>query len=106
MQTQRTISPVDGRILVERPLATGTEVAAALDRSRHASAAWRATPVEQRIAVLGRAVDALVSKRDELAAEITWQMGRPIAQSPVRSGAWKSAPVTCWRWRHARWPTA
>jgi acyl-CoA reductase-like NAD-dependent aldehyde dehydrogenase len=82
MQTQRTISPVDGRILVERPLATGTEVAAALDRSRHASAAWRATPVEQRIAVLGRAVDALVSKRDELAAEITWQMGRPIAQSP------------------------
>ena len=33
--------------------------------------------------MLGRAVDALVSKRDELAAEITWQMGRPIAQSPV-----------------------
>ena len=32
--------------------------------------------------MLGRAIDALVSRGDELAAEITWQMGRPIAQSP------------------------
>ncbi|MFL5332996.1 MAG: aldehyde dehydrogenase family protein [Geminicoccaceae bacterium] len=76
------MSPVDGRILVERPLAAKPDIAATLDRSKHAFAAWRATPIEQRIAVLGRAVDAMVSKRDELAAEITWQMGRPIAQSP------------------------
>jgi acyl-CoA reductase-like NAD-dependent aldehyde dehydrogenase len=79
---QRTVSPVDGRVLVERPLAGDGEIATALDRAREAAAAWRATPVEARVALLGRAVDALVARRDELAAEITWQMGRPIAQSP------------------------
>ena len=81
MQPQRTISPVDGRVLVERPLATEFAVAAALERAGQAFASWRTTPVEQRIAVLNRAIDLLVAKREELATEITWQMGRPIAQS-------------------------
>ena len=81
MQPQRTISPVDGRVLVERPLAAESAVAAALERAGQAFASWRTTPVEQRIAVLNRAIDLLVAKREELATEITWQMGRPIAQS-------------------------
>ena len=84
MQAQRTISPVDGRVLVERPLAAESAVAAALERAGQAFASWRTTPVEQRIAVLNRAIDLLVAKRDELATEITWQMGRPIAPKPGR----------------------
>ena len=82
MSLQRTISPVDGRVLVERPLADEAEIAAALERARAAAAGWRDTPVEERVALLGRAIDHMVARRDELAAEITWQMGRPIAQSP------------------------
>lgn len=82
MQPQRTISPVDGRVLVERPLAARSDVAAALDRARLAAAGWRATPVERRIELLSQAIDLLAARREELAAEITWQMGRPIAQSP------------------------
>ena len=82
MSLQRTISPVDGRVLVERPLADEGDIAAALERAQAAAAGWRDTPVEARVAVLGRAIDHLVARRDELAAEITWQMGRPIGQSP------------------------
>ncbi len=31
---------------------------------------------------MARAVDAFVAKKDTLALEITWQMGRPLSQSP------------------------
>ena len=82
MPLQRTYSPVDGRLLVERELADDAAIAATLERGRDAFQEWRRTPLEQRLTVLGRAVDALESERDVLAGEITWQMGRPIAQSP------------------------
>ncbi|MFZ1428290.1 MAG: aldehyde dehydrogenase family protein [Geminicoccaceae bacterium] len=82
MTLLRTVSPVDGRILVERELAGEAAIAAALERAGQAFHSWRATPVAERAALIGRAVDALVARGEELAAEITWQMGRPIGQSP------------------------
>jgi acyl-CoA reductase-like NAD-dependent aldehyde dehydrogenase len=78
----RVISPVDGRVYAERALARETDIAAALDRARRAQAAWREAPVVERAAVLGRAVDAFVARRDEIAQELTWQMGRPIRYTP------------------------
>jgi acyl-CoA reductase-like NAD-dependent aldehyde dehydrogenase len=78
----RVISPVDGRVYVERPLATPAEVMAKLERARGAQEAWRHEPVAERAKVLTRFTDAFVAHRDEIAAEITWQMGRPISQSP------------------------
>jgi acyl-CoA reductase-like NAD-dependent aldehyde dehydrogenase len=82
MTIQRTISPVDGSVYVERELAEGARIEAALATAEMARATWRFVPVVERQAVLSRFVDAILSKRDELAQEITWQMGRPIAQSP------------------------
>jgi acyl-CoA reductase-like NAD-dependent aldehyde dehydrogenase len=82
MTIQRTISPIDGSVVAERELADETAVARALDRSRAAFPGWRATPVAERCALLEKAVDAFVARRDEFAREITLQMGRPIAQSP------------------------
>ncbi|MBM4361603.1 MAG: aldehyde dehydrogenase family protein [Deltaproteobacteria bacterium] len=78
----RTVSPVDGSVYVERDLATPAEIAAALERARAASVGWRRTPIAERVALVSRGVDAFVAARDRHAEEITWQMGRPIAQSP------------------------
>jgi len=78
----QTISPVDGSVYVERPLASRADAEAAVTAARKAQAAWRRVPVAERCALLSNAVDAFVAKRDEIAAEITWQMGRPIAHSP------------------------
>jgi acyl-CoA reductase-like NAD-dependent aldehyde dehydrogenase len=78
----RTISPVDGRVLVERPRADAREIAAALGAARGASRAWRARPLAERVALLSRAVDAFVARGPAIAEEITRQMGRPIAHSP------------------------
>ena len=79
---QKTVSPVDGRVYVERPLASPAEIARAIADARAAHAAWRLVPVCERVALINRAVDAFVAKRDAIAEEITWQMGRPIGQSP------------------------
>ena len=80
--TIKTISPVDGRIYVERPLHTGADIERALDSAQKAQHAWAARSLDraQRDAVArgGR----LRRARADIAAEITWQMGRPIAHSP------------------------
>ncbi len=36
----KTITPVDGSVYVERPLATADDIDAALDRARAAQAEW------------------------------------------------------------------
>jgi len=78
----RTISPVDGRIYVERPLETPAGIDRALDAAQPAQRAWASLTLAARCAILDRAVDAFVAKANDLAAEITWQMGRPIRHSP------------------------
>uniref|UniRef100_UPI00257B5506 aldehyde dehydrogenase family protein n=1 Tax=Oceanithermus sp. TaxID=2268145 RepID=UPI00257B5506 len=78
----KTISPVDGSVYVEREVATDAEIEAALERAARARAGWRALPLEERQALVQRAVDYLVQRSDLLAEELTWQMGRPIAHSP------------------------
>jgi acyl-CoA reductase-like NAD-dependent aldehyde dehydrogenase len=82
MSAIKVVSPVDGRIYAERPLASGDEIAAALAKARHSLKAWRATPLAERIAACGRFVDAMVANKDLLAEELTWQMGRPIRYTP------------------------
>jgi acyl-CoA reductase-like NAD-dependent aldehyde dehydrogenase len=78
----RCVSPVDGRVYAERPLASESEIAAALARARAAQSRWRRLPVAERAAACSRLVDAFVARGSEIAAEITWQMGRPIRHSP------------------------
>jgi acyl-CoA reductase-like NAD-dependent aldehyde dehydrogenase len=78
----KTISPVDGRIYVERPLATAPDIDRALDAARGAQRAWASSPLAARCEILGRAVDAFVAKTSDIAAEITWQMGRPVRHTP------------------------
>jgi acyl-CoA reductase-like NAD-dependent aldehyde dehydrogenase len=78
----KTISPVDGSVYVERPLAGGAAIEAALAGAVRAQAAWRVMPMGERQAILGRAVDAFLGMTDVVAEELTWQMGRPLSQSP------------------------
>ena len=78
----KCVTPVDGSVFVERPLADAGQIDAALARARKAQAAWRHIPIAERQALLSKAVDAFVSRRDEIATEIAWQMGRPASQCP------------------------
>ncbi|MDX1433408.1 MAG: aldehyde dehydrogenase family protein, partial [Gammaproteobacteria bacterium] len=82
MKTLKCISPIDGSVYVERPLAGANEIAAVLENARRAGAAWRRVPVDERCALLARAVDAFLGDGDAIAEEITRQMGRPRSQTP------------------------
>ena len=83
---QKTISPVDGSVFVERELANPGAIDAALNRAVEAQRKWRGVPVTERAAICRRFCDAFEAKRDAIALELTWQMGRPIryAASEVR----------------------
>ena len=85
----RCFSPIDGQLYVERTLADPSAVDRTLRRAREAQREWRATPLEARCALLGKAVDAFVAQRDEIAAELTRQMGRPIAYTPGEVGGFE-----------------
>jgi len=78
----KTVSPVDGSIYVERPLEGVAGINRALDAAARAQATWGSMPLAMRCEVLARAVDAFAAKANEIATEITWQMGRPIRHSP------------------------
>jgi acyl-CoA reductase-like NAD-dependent aldehyde dehydrogenase len=82
MATQKTITPVDGSVYVERRLATEKEVDSALTAARRAQQEWKRVPIDERVKLCSAMVDAFVAKKDEIAEEISWQMGRPIRHSP------------------------
>ncbi len=77
-----TRSPVDGRVVATRPLASEREIEAAVAAARRAQPAWRRTPVAERAALVERFCLAFLAKREEIGAELSWQMGRPIRYSP------------------------
>ena len=85
----KTVSPVDGNVYVERPYAAPEDIAQALTRAVRAGEVWRDVPVAERAEVCARAVDAVVAARDDIAGEITWQMGRPIRYSPAEVGGFE-----------------
>ncbi len=85
----RTITPVDGSVYVERPYATAAEIALALEAAVAAQESWKRVPVAERAAFCSRAVDAFVAEREAIAAEISWQMGRPVRFAPGEVGGFE-----------------
>src|SRR5687768_4868842 len=87
-EVQKTISPIDGSVYVERALASGGQVDAALEKSVAAQRAWKQVPISERAAVCRRMTEWCVARADLLGEELTRQMGRPLAQSPgeIRRG--------------------
>ncbi len=79
-QSIRCISPVDGSIYAERPATPLQTVRETFWRAHNPQAAWAALPVAERCAILSKAVDHFVANKAEIAAEIAWQMGRPVSQ--------------------------
>jgi acyl-CoA reductase-like NAD-dependent aldehyde dehydrogenase len=85
---QKTVSPIDGSVYVERALASNKHIEKALERAAEAQKHWKQVPVAARAAVCRRMAAWCVERADVLAEEITRQMGRPIAYSPfeIRRG--------------------
>jgi acyl-CoA reductase-like NAD-dependent aldehyde dehydrogenase len=84
MAAPRTLvvdDPFTGQPACEVPLAGDAEVDAVLDRARRAAAAWRTSPLAERVALCERVVEALDATAADAAREISRMMGKPLAQA-------------------------
>jgi succinate-semialdehyde dehydrogenase/glutarate-semialdehyde dehydrogenase len=77
--TYAVVNPATGETLAEYRTATDAEVESALAAAHEAFAAWRATPVADRAAVVRRIAELHRERRDELAAAIVREMGKPLS---------------------------
>ena len=73
-----TISPIDGSTYVKRNYATVEEMESTLTAARQAQQAWQKVPLAERKMLCTQAIDAFVVRKEVIAEEICWQMGRPI----------------------------
>jgi acyl-CoA reductase-like NAD-dependent aldehyde dehydrogenase len=78
-------NPFTGEIL-EVPLAGPREVDETLDRAELAARAFRRTSLEERKALCERATQEMEKRADEIAADITRMMGKPLAQAKGEVG--------------------
>ena len=85
-ETVKIISPVDGSVYAERPIASDAEVNAALSAARTALPKWRAVSIPERARYMLAFLDALLAMNDDIAVELAWQMGRPVRYGGEKGG--------------------
>lgn len=86
-ESVKIISPVDGSVYAERPIASDAAIDAALTAARTALPQWRATPIAERGRYILAALDALLAMNDDITTELAWQMGRPVRYGGEKGGA-------------------
>ncbi len=72
------ISPIDCTVFAERDVDSLDDLKAGLERARTAQTAWAARALEERIAIVEKAVNALEAMNDEIVVELAHMMGRPV----------------------------
>jgi acyl-CoA reductase-like NAD-dependent aldehyde dehydrogenase len=72
------ISPVDGRLVASLAYHSQAEIDQQLDLSVKAQAEWAKTDLKHRAALCRALVEALLADKEEIAPELSWQMGRPV----------------------------
>jgi len=82
MSKIQTISPIDGSVYCSLEQHTLKDVENSLITARSAFNEWSRLPLAQRIQYVTNFVAAIEGEKEAIAEEITWQMGRPLSQSP------------------------
>jgi succinate-semialdehyde dehydrogenase/glutarate-semialdehyde dehydrogenase len=81
MSEYAVTDPSTGEVLREYPTATDAEIEQAVDAASRASRSWaRSTTVGDRAALIHRVADLHTERRDELAAIINREMGKPLEE--------------------------
>jgi len=85
-ESLKVISPIDGSVYAERPIASGAAIDAALSAARAALPQWKATPIAERSRYMLAFLDALLAMNDDMTVELAWQMGRPVRYGGEKGG--------------------
>jgi acyl-CoA reductase-like NAD-dependent aldehyde dehydrogenase len=76
-----TVDPTTGLALQAYPAMTAAEIENAVDRGAAAAAAWGRVPVGERLTAVARLAKVLRDRTEELAALVTREMGKPLAEA-------------------------
>jgi len=74
----RSISPIDGSLVAQRPVMTIASAGDAVTVARNAQPAWAACPLARRLELVLRGIEKLGAMNDKIVLELAWQMGRPV----------------------------
>ncbi|MGI8692927.1 MAG: aldehyde dehydrogenase family protein, partial [Geodermatophilaceae bacterium] len=74
-------NPADGAVLCAVADATPADGVAALDAAVRAQEGWGGHPPRERGEILRRAYDLLMDRREDLAALMTAEMGKPLPEA-------------------------
>ena len=74
-------NPADGSLVAEVPQMGAAETRRAIEAANAAWPAWRAKTAKERAAVLRRWFELMVASKDDLAAIMTAEQGKPLAES-------------------------
>jgi len=77
-----TISPIDGSIYYSAHENSTSDIQNTLKLAKKSFQLWSDLSVKERSAYITLFVEAIQNDKKEIAEEITWQMGRPLSQSP------------------------
>ena len=75
----QTVSPSTNQIILSRESLSESDVVILPAHSTQAFYRFRSTTLQERQAIVKRAIQLITDKQDVLARELTEQMGRPIA---------------------------
>jgi acyl-CoA reductase-like NAD-dependent aldehyde dehydrogenase len=82
VETLTTISPTTGEPILTRAGISTTDLDILPKVATEAFKSWRTTSLADRQIIIRKALQVLLNKADDLALELTVQMGRPIAYTP------------------------
>ena len=92
--THTLVNPVDAEAIADVPYATAADLEEALAASERAWPEWRATDVEKRGAILHKAAKLLRERADLIAATLTQEQGKVLAEAKAEVSA--SAQLFDW----------
>ena len=72
------ISPIDGREVARRPIASAAEIERALEAAHAARRDWVRVPIKERAALMLRFLEAMRAMNPDVIRELALQMGRPV----------------------------
>ena len=86
MSILKVISPVDGSVYAERELHSMSDIDKVLSKSVSAQKEWKALSVAERKPYIEKFITAFENAKERISEELTWQMGRPVTQTPGEVG--------------------
>ncbi len=81
MTSYKSVNPATGETVQEFPSATDADIQNAMQASHAAFGSWRTTDVAERSRILSQVAALYTERKEELAAIITLEMGKPVREA-------------------------